>query len=160
MQLHNSRYLKYGFRNSIWYYKKEIVSKLSLSSATRREFITSNVLEEKNIKTHQSIQKQINKRFSYLDIALDDDQDKVIYNKTKDLLLRVLSCLLIDKPPFIGVDNSGQVIAEWHNYRKSKFARVICFSDNNILFQAIHNDDTKINITSNLNSICTELENR
>jgi hypothetical protein len=98
-------------------------------------------------------QKEIHKRFKFLDGSLEDEQDEEIYKLTKTVALEVLRYLSFEASPLIGIDNSGQVIVEWHDYRECRIIRIIPAIQNKVIFQGIKTNGTSFTINSNLHNI-------
>jgi hypothetical protein len=93
------------------------------------------------------------KRFAYLAGVLEGDQDQTLFEATKALLLGVFAYLKFDKDPDIGVDDSGRVIAEWHNYDDYAVISVIPFSPEKILFEGIKKNNTVFTISTTLQNL-------
>ncbi|MDR2111412.1 MAG: hypothetical protein LBP32_08915 [Spirochaetaceae bacterium] len=97
--------------------------------------------------------KEIARRFEFLDKSLEDEQDRQVYNFTKKLLCRLLKYITIAICPYIGVADSGQVIAEWHKHNGFKIARLIPLSPKEIVFQGVKENGTIYAITTNLDNL-------
>jgi hypothetical protein len=93
------------------------------------------------------------KRFAYLANVLEGDQDRVLFEATKALLLGVFDYVKFDKTPDIGVDDSGRAIAEWHNYDDYTVISVIPFSEEKILFEGIKKNNTIFTISTTLQNL-------
>ncbi|WP_010262765.1 hypothetical protein [Treponema primitia] len=109
--------------------------------------------KKKSLRAGNVFQKEIHKRFKFLDRSLEDDQDEEIYKLTKTITLEVLQYLSFDIPPFIGIDNSGQVIVEWHNYKECRIVRIIPVIQEKIIFQGIKTNSMSFTVTSTLQNI-------
>jgi hypothetical protein len=97
--------------------------------------------------------REIARRFDFLDKSLEEDQDREIYKLTKKLLLMLFKYITFDICPYIGVTDSGQVIAEWHKINSFKIARLIPLSQKEVVFQGIKDSGTVYAITTNLENL-------
>jgi hypothetical protein len=93
------------------------------------------------------------KRFAYLADVLEPDQDRALFETTKDLLLEVFSYLKFDKDPDIGVDDAGRVVAEWHNYDEYAVISIIPYSAEKVLFEGIKKNNTIFTISTTLQNL-------
>jgi hypothetical protein len=93
------------------------------------------------------------KRFAYLAGVLEGDQNRMLFDTTKTLLLGVFAHLQFDKAPDIGVDDDGRVIAEWHNYDDYTVISIIPFSAEKILFEGIKKNNTIFTISTTLQNL-------
>jgi hypothetical protein len=96
---------------------------------------------------------QISKRFDYLESVLEADQDRGLFNETKNILLEAFENLEFNKNPDIGVDDSGRSIAEWHNYNGCLVISVIPFSTEKIMIEGIKNNKTTFTIATTLRNL-------
>jgi hypothetical protein len=82
------------------------------------------------------IWKKIIDRVSYLDKIFDEEKNeeeiRKKYHSTKKLLLDVLYCFNLKKPPLIGIDDNGQIGAEWQDGPDYKIVSIIPRHENNI----------------------------
>jgi hypothetical protein len=93
------------------------------------------------------------KRFAYLSDVLENDQDRTLFETTKNLLMEVLETLKFDISPDIGVDDSGRVIAEWHDYNDFAAISIIPFSPDKILFEGLKKNNTIFTITTTIQNL-------
>jgi hypothetical protein len=96
---------------------------------------------------------KINKRLAYLDEAFDEDEYKEKYHSTKQLLLDVLQCLKVKKYPFIGIDDNGQIGAEWHDGNGYKIISIIPRHNDNISVSCIKKSGIMLHMGTTLAQI-------
>jgi hypothetical protein len=70
------------------------------------------------------IQENIKQRLAYLDSVFDEEENMERYLETKVLLERFFDLVLLKMPPFIGIDNNGQIEAEWHDINEYKIISI------------------------------------
>jgi hypothetical protein len=118
--------------------------------------IISNSIEISNYIFIQSydeeteIWKKINKRLTYLDKISGEQESNRKYQSTKLLLLDVLRCFKLKKQPLIGIDDNGQIGAEWHNGHNFKIISIVPRREDNISFSIIKKNGTMLHIQNNL----------
>jgi hypothetical protein len=93
------------------------------------------------------------KRFAYLASILEGDQDRPLFEMTKNLLAEIFVHLKFDRNPEIGVDDSGRTIAEWHNYDDYTVISIIPFSAEKILFEGMKKNNTIFTISTTLQNL-------
>jgi hypothetical protein len=85
--------------------------------------------------------KKIRERVSYLDKIFDEEKnEKEIrekYHSTRKLLLEVLGCLNPKIHPLIGIDDNGQIGAEWQDGPDYKILSIIPRRENDISLSCI-----------------------
>jgi hypothetical protein len=79
------------------------------------------------------ILKEIDDRLAVLDTALEEDQDRDLYERTKRLFLEVIIYLKIDRRPLIGANDTGQVVAEWQDYKTYDIVALRCETEESII---------------------------
>jgi hypothetical protein len=102
---------------------------------------------------------KINERMAYLDEIFDEHEYKENYQTTKRLLLDVLRCLKVKKYPFIGIDDNGQIGAEWHNGNDYKIISIIPHRNDNISVSCIKKNGIMLHMGTTLpqlNISCAE----
>jgi hypothetical protein len=95
----------------------------------------------------------IDKRLTYLSGVLEEDQDRKLFEKTRNLISEALDYLDFDRIPDIGVDDAGRTIAEWHNYDNYTVISLIPYSDDKIVFEGIKKNRTVFTITTTLRNL-------
>jgi hypothetical protein len=93
------------------------------------------------------------KRLAYLSDVLENDQDRALFEMTKNLLREVLTALQFEVNPDIGVDDSGRTIAEWHDYNDFSAISIIPFSSDKILFEGLKKNNTILTITTTIQNL-------
>lgn len=56
---------------------------------------------------------KMTERIKYLSENLDEDQDRDLFDESLKIFKKVIPNLVFDSPPFLSVDDSGNLIAEW-----------------------------------------------
>jgi hypothetical protein len=72
----------------------------------------------------KSISKEISRRLKYLDNIFDEEENMERYRYTKVLLEHFFNSVLLKEPPLIGIDNNGQITAEWHGINDCKIISI------------------------------------
>jgi hypothetical protein len=70
------------------------------------------------------IRDEINQRLRYLDDVFDEEENMERYRYTKVLLERFFDAVLLKETPLIGIDNNGQIVAEWHDVNDYKIISI------------------------------------
>ncbi|MCL2557706.1 MAG: hypothetical protein FWE09_04440 [Treponema sp.] len=100
---------------------------------------------------------KIDERLEYLDEVFYEDEDeeesREKYQRTKRILLRALKRFTWTRPPFIGIADGGQIVAEWHDGRDYKIISIIPRSHDNICFSIINKNGNTLQIESCMESL-------
>jgi hypothetical protein len=97
--------------------------------------------------------KKILKRFVYLESVLESDQNRILFETSRNLLLEVLNQITFDKYPDIGVNDAGQTIAEWHNYEDYAIISIIPLSEDRILFEGMKKNNALLTVSTTLGNL-------
>jgi hypothetical protein len=101
---------------------------------------------------------KIHKRFIYLESVLEPDQNRILFETSRNLLLEVLNQLVFDQYPDIGVNDAGQTIAEWHNYDDYAIISIIPLSAERILFEGMKKNNALLTVSTTLGNLRLILE--
>lgn len=91
---------------------------------TRNDAFSSNfsLVKERgavrNVKKNnfQECKTSVDERLIFLSDNLDDDQDPEIFEKSKGIVNKFISCAKLTSIPLISVDDAGYIVFEWRNY--------------------------------------------
>jgi hypothetical protein len=99
--------------------------------------------------------KAVENRLAYLDEQFDIPENRSVYEKTKLLLIKTLNAISYSAAPLIGVDDSGQTVAEWRNYEDFAIITLTPISENRIIFRGIQNDGLSFSVVTTLENLET-----
>jgi hypothetical protein len=91
---------------------------------------------------------KILKRFIYLESVLEPDQNRILFETSRNLLMEVFNQIIFDKYPDIGVNDAGQTIAEWHNYEDYAIISIIPLSEDRILFEGMKKNNALLTVST------------
>jgi hypothetical protein len=93
----------------------------------------------------RDVWKNISKRLKYLDEIFYEEENYEKYQVTKSILLNVLQCFKLKKYPFIGIDDNGQIGAEWHDGNNFKIFSIVPRHEDDISFSCIKKTGDMLN---------------
>jgi hypothetical protein len=96
------------------------------------------------------IWKKINERLTYLDTVFDEEENRKKYQFTKKLLVDVLQSFNLKQYPLIGIDDNGQIGAEWHDGHDYKIISIIPHREDDISVSCVKKTGTMLHIGTTL----------
>jgi hypothetical protein len=96
------------------------------------------------------IWKNINERLAYLDKIFDEEENMEKYQSTKKLLLDVLQNFNLKQYPLIGIDDNGQIGAEWHDGYDYKILSIVPYSEDNVSVSCVKKTGTMLNMRTTI----------
>jgi hypothetical protein len=96
---------------------------------------------------------KIKERLKFLDNELSGTENEKRYKKTKALLIKILRVIKYKKYPFIGVDDDGQIGAEWHDGLDYKIVSITPLDKKKIIINCVKSIESIIKIQTTLNNI-------
>jgi hypothetical protein len=98
-------------------------------------------------------ENKIKERLKFLDNELFGTENEERYKKTKVLLIKILRAIEYEKYPFIGVDDDGQIGAEWHDGLDYKIVSITPLDKEKIIINCVKSIESIVNIQTTLNNI-------
>jgi hypothetical protein len=114
--------------------------------------INPNIVEE-DFWFKTSNKKKIEERLIYLDEIMQTNENRTKYIETKQILEEILNTIHYIKYPYIGVDDDGQICAEWHKAENYKIVSLIPLSEQIIKISCLKASNTIITVQTSLSSI-------
>jgi hypothetical protein len=106
----------------------------ALPIRTIYKYISKDVITSKKCINYR---KTVEKRLDFLEENLDEEQDIDIFTKSKQAVLEFINRIKFSEQPLIGVDNTGYIVFEWHQYNMFDLVMMLFKADSNISLTAI-----------------------
>jgi hypothetical protein len=124
--------------NNLFSYRFQGKTELIFKNTAQNSLKTNYYIFVQSYDEESEVWKKISKRLEYLDKIYDEEENKGKYQSTKRILLDVLQCFKLKQYPLIGINDNGQVGAEWHDSLNFKIISVIPRSTDDISFSYIN----------------------
>ena len=125
-------------------------SSMEISELEITRFETQKIITKSGYSNYKKV---LNTRLDYLFEVLDEEQDKEIFGlsrKSFDLFIKFIKKTEI---PLISVDNVGNIIFEWHNYKSFDFIIMLFRTDSKISLTGIKEKKCIIKIQGEIEEV-------
>jgi len=117
--------------------------------------------ENESIETQKTIRKGsyityrklISERLKYLFDNLDEDQDKEIFNLSKNTVNHFIKYIKTTKTPLVSVDNVGNILFEWRDYNNYNIIMLLFKTNDTISLTGIKQDKCVIKVSGIISEV-------
>ena len=125
-------------------------SNVEMSELEITRFETQKIISKSGYSNYKKI---LNTRLDYLEEILDEDQDKEIFVLSRKCVDSFVKFIKKTEIPLISVDNVGNIIFEWHNYKSFDFIIMLFRTDSKISYTAIKENKCVIKIQGEIEEV-------
>ena len=97
--------------------------------------------------------KLISERLKYLFDNLDEDQDKEIFNLSKNTVNHFIKYIKTTKTPLVSVDNVGNILFEWRDYNNYNIIMLLFKTNDTISLTGIKQDKCVIKVSGIISEV-------
>jgi|GEM_PF-3814877 len=97
--------------------------------------------------------KLISERLKYLFENLDEDQDKEIFNLSKNTVNHFIEYIKTTKTPLVSVDNVGNILFEWRAYHNYNIIMLLFKTNDTISLTGIKQDKCVIKVSGIISEV-------
>lgn len=125
-------------------------SNMEMSELEITRFETQKIISKSGYSDYK---KEINKRLDYLADVLDEDQDKQIFDLSRKSVDSFIKIIKKTELPLISVDNVGDIVFEWHNYKNFDFILMLFRTDSKISMTGIKDSRCVIKLQGDIDEV-------
>ena len=140
--------------------KKSSISPKNNKNLIRSQYYSSKI-DSRDSETQKKIgqdsyipyRKLISERLKYLFDNLDEDQDKEIFNLSKNTVNHFIEYIKTTKTPLVSVDNVGNILFEWRDYHNYNIIMLLFKTNDTVSLTGIKQNKCVIKVSGIISEV-------
>lgn len=140
--------------------KKSSISPKNNKNLIRSQYYSSKI-DSRDSETQKKIgqdsyipyRKLISERLKYLSDNLDEDQNKEIFNLSKNTVNHFIEYIKTTKTPLVSVDNVGNILFEWRDYHNYNIIMLLFKTNDTVSLTGIKQNKCVIKVSGIISEV-------